>query len=240
MIIVEYCMYSNYNTNMKLVIIVLTLISSISLGLLLNPASNSINFNNFAFAQQDPVLPNYKGDQQAFEPSKVLDNRANLASKEIQPKSIVHYQPITPAASHYPSNSIQQSMNSYPISTTTSMINSTDTSSIVQPVSSLLTHYQPITPTASSDGPTKNKDNSNTVHHASSGTEDDNNNVNYHDTSSSGDHHGSNNEQYFGWNHSHDFHSKTSSKHYNDDSGNEVNNNNYHNSDDHTSYHHNN
>jgi hypothetical protein len=241
MIIVEYCMYPNYNTNMKLVIIVLTLISSISLGLSLNAAPNSLNFNNFAFAQQNPVLPNYRGDQQAFEPSKMLDNRTNLASNEIQPKSIVHYQPIIPAASHYTGNSIQPSMNSYPISTTTNMINSTNTSSIVQPVSSLSTHYQPITPTASSDHPTNNKENSNTVHHASSGTEDDNNG-NYHDTSSSGDHHGSNNEQYFGWNHSHDFHSKPSSKHYNDDTGNEVNNNNNnsndHNSNDHNSSHH--
>ena len=141
-------MYSNYSTNLKLVIIVLTLISSISFSLSLNMAPTSLNINKFAFAEQNPVLPNYRGDHQAFEPSKMLDNRTTLSFSEIQPKSLVHYQPITPAIHYYTGNSNQVSINSFPTSTT-NMINSTNPSSIVQSVS--LPHYQPIAPAGSED-----------------------------------------------------------------------------------------
>src|SRR4249920_1919152 len=105
-------MYSNYSTNLKLVIIVLTLISSISFSLSLNMAPTSLSISKFAFAEQNPVLPNYRGDHQAFEPSKMLDNRTTLSFSEIQPKSLVHYQPITPAIHYYTGNSNQVSINS--------------------------------------------------------------------------------------------------------------------------------
>ena len=141
-------MYPNYSTNLKLVIIALSLISSISFSLSLNMAPSLLNINKFAFAQQNPVLPNYRGDHRSFEPSKTLDNQANLASNEIQSKSLVHYQPITPASNSYTGNSNEASMNGVPISIP-NMINSTNPSSLVQPVS--LTHYQPITPAGSGD-----------------------------------------------------------------------------------------
>ena len=149
-------MYPNYSTNLKLVIIALSLISSISFSLSLNMAPTLLNINKFAFAQQNPVLPNYRGDHRAFEPSKTLDNQANLASNEIQSKSLVHYQPITPASNSYTGNSNEASMNGVPISIP-NMINSTNPSSLVQPVS--LTHYQPITPAGSGD-PIGSTDNS--------------------------------------------------------------------------------
>ena len=118
-------------------------------------APTSLNFNKFAFAQQDPVLPNYRGDHRAFEPSKVLDNQTNLASGEIQPSSLVHYQPITPASHYYTGSSNEASINGFPTSIT-NMVNSTNPSSVVQPIS--LTHYQPIAP-ASSGGPPSSTDN---------------------------------------------------------------------------------
>lgn len=148
-------MYSNYSTKLKLVIIALSLISSISLSLSLNMNPTSLNFNKFAFAQQDPVLPNYRGDHRALEPSKVLNNQTNLASGEIQPSSLVHYQPITPANHYYTGSSNEGSINSFPTSIT-NMVNSTNPSSLVQPIS--LTHYQPIAP-ASSEGPPSSTDN---------------------------------------------------------------------------------
>ena len=148
-------MYSNYSTKLKLVIIALSLISSISLSLSLNMNPTSLNFNKFAFAQQDPVLPNYRGDHRALEPSKVLNNQTNLASGEIQPSSLVHYQPITPANHYYTGSSNEASINSFPTSIA-NMVNSTNPSSVVQPIS--LTHYQPIAP-ASSEGPPSSTDN---------------------------------------------------------------------------------
>ena len=59
---------------------------------------------------------------------------------------LAHYQPITPASNSYAGNSNEASMNGVPISIP-NMINSTNPSSLVQPVS--LTHYQPITPAGS-------------------------------------------------------------------------------------------
>ena len=71
----------------------------------------------------------------------MVDNKTNLASSEIQPDSLVHYQPITPASHDYTGNSNEASINNSPISTA-NMINSTNPSGIVQPVS--LVNYQPI------------------------------------------------------------------------------------------------
>ena len=148
-------MYLNYSTNLKLVIVALSLISSISFSLSLNMAPSSLNINKFAFAQQNPVLPNYRGDHRAFEPSKMLDNQANLTSSEIQSKSLVHYQPISPVSHYYTGNSNEASTNGFPRSITNTF-NSTNPSSLVQPVS--LTHYQPITPSGSG-GPISNTGN---------------------------------------------------------------------------------
>ena len=85
----------------------------------------------------------------------MLDNQANLASSEIQSKSLVHYQPITPASHYYTGNSNEASTNGFPRSITNTF-NSTNPSSLVQPVS--LTHYQPITPSGSG-GPISNTGN---------------------------------------------------------------------------------
>ena len=134
-------MCSNYNISMKVVIIVLTLVSSIFLGLSSNTIPNSLNFNKFAFAQQNPVLPNYK----AIVPSKMLNNQQmDLASSDIQQKSLIRYQPITPAVHDYIGSSNSKSINSFPTLTTTNILNSTSPSSFIQPVS--LTQYHPITP----------------------------------------------------------------------------------------------
>ena len=141
-------MYHNYNTKLKLVIIALTLISSISFSLSLNALPTPQIINKLAFAQQNPVLPNYRGNHRAIEPSSMVDNKANLASSEIQPDSLVHYQPITPASHDYTGNSNEASINNSPISTA-NMINSTNPTGIVQPVS--LVHYQPIVAAGSGD-----------------------------------------------------------------------------------------
>ena len=141
-------MYHNYSTKLKLVIIALTLISSISFSLSLNALPTPQIINKLAFAQQNPVLPNYRGNHRAIEPSSMVDNKANLASSEIQPNSLVHYQPITPASHDYTGNSNEASINNSPISTA-NMINSTNPTGIVQPVS--LVHYQPIVAAGSGD-----------------------------------------------------------------------------------------
>ena len=142
----EHCMYSNYSVNLKLAMIVLALLASISsLSLSLNVSPTLLTFNKYAFAQQNPVLPNYKG---ANEPSKVLDSRSNSTSNEIQPTSLAHYQPITPTVLYYSGKSDSAGMNSIPTSGT-STNNLANSSSLVQPVS--LAHYQPITPAASQD-----------------------------------------------------------------------------------------
>ncbi len=141
-------MYSNYSTKVKLVTIALTLISSISFSLSLNMSHTPQVINNLAFAQQNPILPNYKGDHRALESSNTIGNKANLASSEIQPNSLVHYQPITPASHYYTGSSNKASINSFPISTT-NMTSLTNPSATVQTVS--LVHYQPITPAGSED-----------------------------------------------------------------------------------------
>jgi hypothetical protein len=175
-------MYSNYSINLKLVVIVLTLISSISFGLSLNTLPTMLNFNKFAFAQQNPILPNYK-DQ---------------SSSDIPPKSLIHYQPITPTT-HYTDNSNEASVRSFPTSTT-DMINSSTPSSFVQSVS--LTHYQPITP-ADSTGSIPSPDNS------------DNEPVSTNDDG----HHSSNNNGHNGEGHSGSAHHESSSSHNHEHSG---------------------
>ncbi|HEY7571344.1 MAG TPA: hypothetical protein VH796_08245, partial [Nitrososphaeraceae archaeon] len=80
-------MYPRYNTDLKLFIIGLTLISSISLSLSLNTPFTIPSFHRFAFAQQNPVLPNYKVGQQAIEPARILDNRTISASSVLEPTS---------------------------------------------------------------------------------------------------------------------------------------------------------
>ncbi|MGC2431314.1 MAG: hypothetical protein WA393_09770 [Nitrososphaeraceae archaeon] len=132
----EYTLYSNYSANLKLATIVLALLASISsLSLSLNVSPILLTFNKYAFAQQNPVLPNYKGDYRANEPSKVADSRNNSTSNEIQSTSLAHYHPITPTVLYYSSKFDSAGMNSIP--------------SLMQPVS--LAHYQPITPAASQD-----------------------------------------------------------------------------------------
>jgi hypothetical protein len=187
-------MYSNYSTNLKLVVIVLTLISSISFGLSLNTIPTTLNFNKFAFAQQNPVLPNYKGNHRAIEPSNTVNNRADLASSEIQPNLLVHYQPITPTT--HSENSDEASLRSFPTSTT-DMINSTTPSSLVQSVS--LTHYQPITPADSTDS-LSSPDNSD----------------NEHASTNDGGHHSGNDNGHDGESHSDNAHHESSSSHNND------------------------
>lgn len=187
-------MCSNYNISMKVVIIVLTLVSSISLGLS-NTIPNSLNFNKFAFAQQNPILPNYK----AIIPTKMLDNQMGLASNDIQQKSLVHYQPITPAVHDYTDSSNSKSINSSPTLTTTYTINSTSPSSFVQPVS--MTQYHPITPTGLTipiPSPSNNNDNGHT------GTND-----------GSSHHHSSNDNGHNGESHSGSVHHGSSSNHHN-------------------------
>jgi hypothetical protein len=218
-------MYPNYSTNLKLVIIALSLISSISFSLSLNMAPSLLNINKFAFAQQNPVLPNYRGDHRSFEPSKTLDNQANLASNEIQSKSLVHYQPITPASNSYTGNSNEASMNGVPISIP-NMINSTNPSSLVQPVS--LTHYQPITPAGSGD-PIGSTDNSFSGGQESSLAGGDN----QHGSTSDGSHHSSNDNSHDGGSHSGSAH-KSSSNHNNSDHAGRTS----HHSGDHSSSHH--
>src|SRR5215831_17449936 len=193
-------MYPNYSTKLKLVITALTLISSISFSLSLNTFHTPQSISKLAFAQQNPVLPNYKGNHRAFEPSNTVDNKANLTSSEIQPNSLVHYQPITPVSHDYTGNSNEPSINSFPISTTTNMINSTNPSGIVQPVS--LVHYQPITPAGSDDPITST-----------------NNNDNEHASTNDGSHHSSNDNSHDGGSHSGSTHHKSSSNHDNNDHG---------------------
>ena len=58
----EHCMQSNCNVNLKLVLIVLSLISSISsLYLPSNMVHTPLSFNKYAFAERNPVLPNSEG-----------------------------------------------------------------------------------------------------------------------------------------------------------------------------------
>ena len=144
-------MYSNYRANLKLAMIMIALLASVSsLCLSLNVSPILLTFNKYAFAQQNPVLPNYKGDNVANEPSKVLESRSNSTSNEIQPTSLAHYQPITPTVLYYSGKSDSAGINSIP-TPGTSASNLTNSSSLVQPVS--LAHYQPITPAASSQDP---------------------------------------------------------------------------------------
>ena len=129
----------------------IALLASVSsLCLSLNVSPILLTFNKYAFAQQNPVLPNYKGDNVANEPSKVLESRSNSTSNEIQPTSLAHYQPITPTVLYYSGKSDSAGINSIP-TPGTSASNLTNSSSLVQPVS--LAHYQPITPAASSQDP---------------------------------------------------------------------------------------
>ena len=144
----QHSLYSNYSTNLKLATIVLALLASISsLSLSLN-VFPILTFNKYAFAQQNPVLPNYKGDYRPNEPSKMADSRNNSTSNEIQPTALAHYHPITPTVLHYSSKFDNGGMNSIP-TLGTSTNNLTNSYSLVQPVS--LAHYQPITPAASQD-----------------------------------------------------------------------------------------
>ena len=194
-----------------------------------------LSFNKYAFAERNPVLPNSRGDHQATDQSKLHDNRTNSDSNEIQPTSLIHYQPITPAVLYYTGNSNSAGSDGLPTSTTT-MVNVTQSSSgIVQPVS--LAHYQPITPAAFSDVSTNSIDNSNAVHHeSSSGSEDNNHNDKTYD-SGTGDHHSSNGKNHSEVNHSYKFHHKSSSSQYNNDvHGDGVDN--YHNGDQYNSHHH--
>lgn len=145
----EHTLYSNYSANLKLATIVLALLASISsLSLSLNVSPILLTFNKYAFAQQNPVLPNYKGDYRANEPSKVADSRNNSTSNEIQSTSLAHYHPITPTVLYYSSKFDSAGMNSIP-TLGASTNNLTNSSSLMQPVS--LAHYQPITPAASQD-----------------------------------------------------------------------------------------
>lgn len=226
-------MQSNHNSNLNPVLIVLALISLISsLYLSLNMVNTPLTFIKYAFAERNPVLPNYSEDHQATEPSKMFDNRTNLGSSEMQPTSLIHYQPITPAVLYYTGNSNSAGSNGLAASTI-KMDNSTPSSSIVQPVS--LAHYQPITPTASSDVSTNNIDISNAVHHASSsGSEDKNHDYNTH-VSDIGYHHSSSDKNHSEVNHSYKFHHKSSSTQYNNDPGGGVDN---YDSGDHSNSHH--
>jgi hypothetical protein len=196
-------MYANYSTKVKLVIIALTLISSISFNLSLNKLPVPQVINNLAFAQQNPILPNYKGNHQALESSNTVDNKANLASSEIQPNSLVHYQPITPASNYYTGSSNEATTNSFRISTT-NMVNSTNPAAgIVQPVS--LVHYQPIIPADSEDPITS----TNSVGPEHTSTND-----------NGGGHHSSNNDSnHNGGSHSDSTHHKSSSNHDNSSHG---------------------
>ncbi|MGA9844103.1 MAG: hypothetical protein WBQ25_17505 [Nitrososphaeraceae archaeon] len=189
----------------------------------LNMAPTSLNINKFAFAEQNPVLPNYRGDHQAFEPSKMLDNRTTLSFSEIQPKSLVHYQPITPAIHYYTGNSNQVSINSFPTSTT-NMINSTNPSSIVQSVS--LPHYQPIAPAGSED-PIRSTDNTYSGGHESSLASGGND----HASTNDGGHHSSNDNSHGGGSHSGNAHKSSSNHNNNDHAGS-------HHSSNHSSSHH--
>lgn len=231
-------MYPRYNIDLRLFIIVLTLISSVSLSLSLNAPFTTPSFHSLAFAQQNPVLPNYKVGQQAIEPARNLDNRTNMASSVLEPASKPHYQPITPSANYYTNYNNSERMNSYPISATDAI--KPAPASLVQPISS--TNYQPITPAATSEDSTKSIDNSEPVQHESSSGNEDYNGINskdnYHETGSSSDHrHESDNEYYFESNSSHDSH-KSSSNHYYDDAHNGANNyDDYHNSNEYGSHH---
>ena len=184
----------------------------------MNPTS--LNFNKFAFAQQDPVLPNYRGDHRALEPSKVLNNQTTLASDEIQPSSLVHYQPITPANHYYTGSSNEASINSFPTSIA-NMVNSTNPSSVVQPIS--LTHYQPIAP-ASSEGSPSSTDTIFSGDHESSltgsGNEHTSTNDGGHSSSndnshSGGSHSSSNDNSHSGGSHSDSGHKSTSNHSHN-------------------------
>ena len=63
----EHCVQSNCNVNLKLVLIVLSLISSISsLYLPSNMVHTPLSFNKYAFAERNPVLPNSRGDHQVY------------------------------------------------------------------------------------------------------------------------------------------------------------------------------
>jgi len=160
----------------------------------------SINFNKYAFAQQNPVLPNYRGDQRTIGSSKILYNQTNLASSDIQPKSLVHYQPITPAVHDYIGNSNSKSISSFPTLTRTNMINSTSPSSFVQPVS--LTQYQPITP-AGSTNPLPSPENIDNEHASTN--------------NDGGGHHSSKDNGHDGASHSDNAHHGSSSNHNNND-----------------------
>jgi hypothetical protein len=187
------------------------------------------SFHSLAFAQQNPVLPNYEVGQHAIEPARILDNRSNLASSVAEPASKPHYQPITPSASYYMNDNNSEQINSYSISATDA-IKPTPTS-LIQPISS--TNYQPITPAANSADSTKSIDSSEPVQHEPSSGNEGYNGVNskdkdndYHETSSSSgehNHHESDNGYSFGPNDSHDSH-KLSSNHYNDNTQDRTNN----------------
>ena len=191
-------MYFNYSTKLKLVVIALILISSMSLSL--NTSSTHQIINKLAFAQQNPILPNYKGNHRALESSNTVNNTAKLASSEIQPNSLIHYQPITPASHYYTGNSNEASISNIPISTT-NMINSTNPAGIVQPVS--LVRYQPIAPAASEDPITSTN---------SAGLE--------HTSTNDGSHHSSSNDNNHNvGSHSDSTHHKSSSNHEDDNHG---------------------
>jgi len=190
-------MYTNYSTKLKLVIIALVLITSISISL--NTSSTSQIIGKLAFAQQNSVLPNYSGNYRAIEPSNTVDNKANPAFSEIQTDSLVHYQPITPTSHYYTGIPNEPRINSFPISTA-NMINSTNTSGIVQPVS--LVNYQPIAPAASQNPITST---------TSAGLE--------HASTDNGDHHSSNDNSHDGGSHSSNTHHKSSSTNDNNDHG---------------------
>jgi hypothetical protein len=169
----EHTLYSNYSGSLKLATIVLALLASISsLSLPLNVSPILLTFNKYAFAQQNPVLPNYKGDYRANEPSKVADSRNNSTSNEIQPTSLAHYHPITSTVLHYSSKFDSAGVNSIP-TLGTSTNNLTNSYSLVQPVS--LAHYQPITPAASQDPASSTGQSDSGSHGSSSGADNGNN-----------------------------------------------------------------
>jgi len=183
----------------------------------MNPTS--LNFNKFAFAQQDPVLPNYRGDHRTLEPSKVLNNQTTLASGEIQPSSLVHYQPITPANHYYTGSSNEASINSFPTSIA-NMVNSTNPSSVVQPIS--LTHYQPIAPASSAGSPSSTDTIFSGDHESSltgSGNEHTSTNDDGHSSNdnshSGGSHSSSNDNSHSGGSHSDSGHKSTSNHSHN-------------------------
>jgi len=166
-------LYSNYSTNLKLATIMLALLASISsLSLSLNVSPILLTFNKYAFAQQNSVLPNYKGDYRANEPSKVADSRDNSTSNEIQPTALAHYHPITPTVLHYSSKFDSAGMNRIP-TLGTSTNNLTNSYGLVQPVS--LAHYQPITPAASQDPASSTGQSDSSLHGSSSGVDNGNN-----------------------------------------------------------------